>query len=754
MTSSRAFHIIKSRGCFRSSVALAALLVSPGIATSASAQANDAAAPDASPGSDIVVTANRRSESVQRVASAVTVVSPEELTSKGLGSLGDVTSAAPAVFFQQLSPGVNRIDMRGITTGSIDVNVTQDRPLVAVYLDDIPLALQSGNPDLRVFDLERIEVVRGPQGTLYGAGSMAGTIRYITAKPSTDRIMGSVESTGSLTQDGSPSYSLRGLLNVPLTDDLAVRIGGYTGRDGGYIDNLGTGRDDANYAFSTQARVAVRYKPLDRLTLDASYTFAHLRTGGTNAVYRSLPGKYTFTSSTPEGFEDDLNIYNLTGTYGFDFADLVSSSSYVSRSNTYREDYGFAGGLFGLPPFEGTNSATTNRLRDFSQEVRLVSNDRGPLSYTVGAFYQRTRRNNDQDIPSPGFDAAFSGVIGAPYTSLSDQANSNDDIFSGFQRIRERQFAVFGEAKLTLGRLDLTGGLRYFNFKQDFSSFNAGIAGVASPGVPNEGSGTAKADGFNPRAVAAFRVVPDLMIYAEAARGFRYGGLSPAVPSSVCELSQGATSFGPDSLWSYTVGEKAQFFDRRVTLNVSAFLIKWKDVQTTRLLRCGYTVTENAGKIESKGIELESSVRATDALRLTLNASYTDAGADGAIINVGAVDGDRVPFFPRYTVAASADYTVQVSDGELVFSGDLQQRGASYTQFSPTNARRRELPAATLVNLSVRYDLGEWEFGLFGTNLTNSGNVSLVRPPAGSQIDDKTFYGRPRTVGLRVKRNF
>lgn len=734
----------------------ALLMASAGISAPALAQETSPAPQADASGGDIVVTANRRSESAQRVPIAVTALNPDELAAKGLGSLSDIASAAPAINFQQVSTGVNRIDIRGITTGTINVNETQDHPLVAIYLDDVPLALQSGNPELKVFDLERIEVIRGPQGTLYGAGSMAGTIRYITAKPSTEGVSGSIEAGATITQSGAPGYNVRGLVNVPLTGDLAVRIGGYQGREGGWIDNLGTGDKDANDALSTQARVAARWTPSDRLTIDGSFTYARLDTGGHNSVFQELPGRYKYTSDTPEGFKDRLAIYNLTGTYDIGGADLISSSSYVSRKTAYRKDYGYAGVFFGLPSLLDTSSVTTNDLSDFSQEVRLVSSGSDVFNWTVGLFYEDVSKLNLQSIPSPGFDDAFGAIIGDPTFSSKDVylTTENDDLFQGYQKVDERQFAAFGEAKLTLGKFDLTAGLRYFDFKQDFYVINTGIGGAISPGVPTERLGQAKADGFNPRAVVAFRPTEDVMIYAEAARGFRYGGVNGPVPPTICVGAEGAASFGPDKLWSYTIGEKAQFLDRRATVNISAFYVKWTDVQTTRLLNCGYTATENNGTVTSKGVELESRFRLTDAFTVALNASYTDATADGPIANVGAADGDRVPFFPRYTVAVSGDYRVPVGNGELALSADFQARGKSATQFDPGNPLNRPLPATQIVNASIRYEVEDWEFGVFGTNLNNSRNISLITPGQAYHPGDQVYYGRPRTFGVRAKRKF
>lgn len=725
------------------------------------AQTTDAAtaAPQAG---DIVVTASRQgSQSIQRAAIAISAITPDTLTSKGQGGLTDIANLAPSVNVQQTSPGVNRVDMRGITTGSIQVTNVQDRPLVAIYLDDVPLALQSGNPDLKVFDLERIEVIRGPQGTLYGAGSMAGTIRYITVKPDVTKFSGSTEEIISYTEHGNVNYGLRGTLNVPITDTMAIRLGGYQGRNSGYIDNTGLGRSDANSDESTQARAAVRWRPSSELTLDANFTFAKQTVDGTNAGYAGY-SRYSYSSKVPETYRDNIKIYNVTAAYDLGPATLSASTSYVDRSTHNTTDYSDTAFQFGLASYVA-QGIVNNRLKDFSEEVRLVSRHSNKIKWTVGAYYQQTIRHYYQDTPAPGFDALFGGVIGDPaFSSKSDYlAFNNDDPFSGLQNINEHQLAFFGEGTLSLGKFDFTAGLRHFSFKQNFDLFYSGVAGSLDAGVPLTQAGVEKAHGFNPKFNVSFRPQSNIMIYAEAARGFRYGGVNQPVPTSFCGadlvnagLSRAPLTFGPDNLWSYTLGEKGQFFDRKVTFNLAAFWVDWRDVQTNRNLDCSYYFTENAGKIRSRGLEIESRFKLSDALTLTVNGAYTDAVANGVISNASASDGDRVPYFPKYTISANATYVVPLKSGELTFSTDFQARGNSYTEFSAFNPLRREIPAYQTANASITYQEGKWQFGLFGTNLNNSGMISLVTRSLPSAIGDRVYYGRPRTLGLRAKLDF
>ncbi|WP_313801833.1 TonB-dependent receptor plug domain-containing protein [Sphingobium sp.] len=750
------------------SIGSAAFIAALAIASQSRAQeaANGASiaqsAQDASsdPQSEIIVTATRgNAASIQDVPIAVSALNPDFLSTRGQGGLQDISRTLPSINVQETAPGLNRIDMRGLTTGTTATSNIQDRPLVAVYLDDIPISVQNSNPDLRVFDLERVEVIRGPQGTLYGAGSMSGTIRYITKKPTTDEVSGSVEGVGSITRSGGENYSVRAIANLPVSETIAIRLGAYQGHNSGFIDNLALDRKDVNDDRTTQLRAAVRWQPTDALTIDGSVTFAEQTADGFNRGYPAL-GRYVYSQLSSDRYYDNLKIYNLSGEYDFGPVKLVSSSSYLDRKNEQVTSTDDVGGLFGLGNIPA-KAIVQNRFKDFTQETRLVSDNAGVFTWTLGAFYQKAKRKYLQNYPSPGFDAAFSGVIGAPFSSLDYLAFSTDNIFSGLQDIDERQVAAFGEGTLHLGPVDLTGGLRYFNHKQSFSLLFAGIAGAQGVGQPLTFDGVAKANGFNPRGVLSLKASDDLLIYAEAARGFRYGGVNQPVPVSLCgsALAQvGRTEapgeFGPDKLWSYAIGEKATLLDKRMTFNVAAFYVDWKDVQTTRNLSCGYRFTENEGRVRSVGVEVESRVRVSSALTFYANGSITRAEANGDIPTIGAQDGDRVPYFPSYTAAAGVELALPVETGEFLVTADFQARGSSHTEFSPLSPARRRIPASEIVNLAAKYTLSSWEFGVFGTNIFNSQNISFVMAGDALIQDESVLYGRPRTLGVRVKRSF
>ena len=719
----------------------------------------------------VVVTASRQgAENIQNVPMAISAISPDSLEKFGLGGLEDYAKLVPSLSLQQFGPGINKIDIRGITTSGIDYTDVQDRPLVAVYLDDTPISLQAQNPDIKVFDLERAEVLRGPQGTLYGAGAMAGTIRLITKKPNLDEFSASTGVNLSDTESGYGgfNYSLRQMVNIPMIDgQLALRAIIYRGDDSGFIKNLG--QDDKAHADETnQARVALRYKPADDLIIDASFTYEDLH-AGVHDGFSGLPA-YQFTSLEPELTTDSLKIFNITVEKDFSAAVLTSSTSFLDRNNSNygANEYGVNAFLFGATlPIDPAVDIVSDNTKDFVEEARLTSTPGGKLKWTGGVFFERFRRNYYQDQPAQGFDPRWGNEIGYPtYSSLDDGAFHTNDDFSGVQNSSERQVALFGEATYTvLPKLNLTAGLRYFDWHQDFVLYFGGIFGVSpfatspdSPGVPLTESGTAKASGVNPRFAIDYHFTDDEMIFAEAAKGFRYGGVNQPVPQSICGpylaaigLSQAPLTFGPDKLWSYSIGEKSSFLDRRLSLNLTGFLIEWQDVQTTRDLACSYYFIENKGKIESRGIELESVARVTPSLSVTFNGSYTNATTDGLIENLNAPSGSPTPFDPHWIANFGANYNLPVGNDTLAFSTNYSYRSRAATTFNPVDTNYRIIPISRTLDVAITYELPRFQVGVFGSNLTNGNNIVNI----GAQIQgslqpgDTYFYARPRTLGVR-----
>ena len=791
----------------------------------ASAAAMPALAADASDTAtelnDIVITATRSgAESLQNVPIAVSVVNIDAITKSNQGNLTDLAKFTPSLAITEGGPGFNKFNMRGLSTGGYRTSDTSDRPLVAIYLDDTPISVQGQTPDLKVYDLERVEILRGPQGTLFGAGSMAGTIRFVTAKPDAHKFFGSAEADGATTQHGAGSYNFRGMVNLPVvTDTLAVRANVYVGKDGGYIDNIGAyAGQNRNSNRTTQARVAARWTPTPDLIVDASVTYEQSRARGLNIGLSGL-APYTTSTNSAEGTSDKFRLYQLGASYNLGFADFIATAAYTDRDIGFNaspepqigyffQDYtGLTPSATAYPLFRQpatynqaiTNSipaekyTINNKIKDFMVEGRLASKNTGAVKWTAGVFYETQKRHLIQDIPTPGFDTLsyenyFYGPFATPtgkYDSkLVDAAFSSNDIFSGLQDVDEHQLAVYADGTWhATDRLDLTAGVRYFNFEEKYYLFESGVYGVVNH-IPLITNATLKSHGFNPRANIAYKVTDDLLVFAEAAKGFRYGGANQPVPTGTTGIagqcstnlaSYGYTAapltFGPDKLWNYTIGEKAKLGGGRVTLNATAYWIDWQDVQTRLLLNCSYFFTANKGKITSRGLELESMVKVSPEVTLSLGGSYNDSRANGDIPTVGAFDGDRTPYFPQLVFNFGAFYDRPVGGGDLHLQLSYQYQSDQQTTFnrfktkivggaltrdgdSSTFAR---IPETHNLSASLAYDIGNFEFGVFGNNLANGVKVTDIARAtyyAIYQAGSRVTYARPRTVGGRVKVKF
>jgi iron complex outermembrane receptor protein len=793
--------------------ASACALIMPGAGAAAEAPAKD----NSTEVQEVIVTANRSgAENLQNVAMAISAVNVNQLDQAGQGSLTDLTKYTPSLSITESAPGQNKFDMRGLSTGAYAISDTSDRSLVAVYLDDTPISVQGQTPDLRIYDLDRVEVLRGPQGTLYGAGSMAGTIRFITAKPSATSYFGTLEVTGSDTEHGSVNDSFRGMVNLPLiTDTLALRATFYQGEDSGYINNIGDrNKPGANLDRTTQARIALRWTPTQKLTVDFSYTYEKSRAYGLNQGFSGL-APYTISTNGPEGTRDDFNLYALNWDYDLGFADLVSASSYTWRRLGYQAsieptigyffqsypEYGFPG-LFNAPTSYSQQVADelpaelfqiTQKIHDYMQEFRLVSKNDGPVKWTVGAFYEHQSRDLYQDIPTPGFDTlSYENYFYGPFSTPNGLYNSQtvdgafhpNDIFSGLQDETEHQIALFTDDTWHVTKkLDLTAGVRYFNFKENYYLYEGGVYGVVNH-VPLQQYAKLASNGFNPRFNASYHLDDDVMVYAEVAKGFRYGGANQPVPIGSTGIAQqcaqdlaayGYTAapltFGPDHLWSYSVGEKARLAGGRVTLNTDAYWIDWQDVQTRLALNCSYFFTANKGAIKSRGVEAQTTFRLTPEITISGSASYNDSRANGDIPTAGAFNGDLAPYFPRWIAAISAFYDRPLEGGTLHVQASYQFRGDEQTTFNPLsttvasgqlvatgpNPTFAVIPASNNVSASIAYDIGRYEFGLFGNNLTDGVKITDIGRAtyfAVYQAGDRDTLARPRTVGARLKVKF
>ncbi|WP_374598012.1 TonB-dependent receptor [Sphingosinicella sp.] len=760
MTSGR----LRNLFCRTSPLALAVLLASAsepaGAQTHADAESLEPSESGAAFNTDeIIVTATRSgAQSIQNIPLSITAVDPEAMQRQGNETLADISRNVPGVFVQEEGGGQNKIVIRGINTNAgIQQTDTAEQALVSVYLDDVPISIQGATPDIRVFDLERVEFLRGPQGTLFGAGAMAGTVRYITRKPNLTEFEASAEGSLAATKHGEESYSVRGMMNLPLaTDRLGLRVTAYHGKDGGYIDNV-AGEDNFNDLEMTQVRSVLRYSD-SKITADLSWLYGTLENGGNNTTLSEL-GDYEYGAQDKVGVEDRFHIINFAPQIDLGGVTLLSSTGYIDRSyKIFQSQEYYTQGLLGFSSPSAT-AVYHNRIKDFTQELRLATDASRPLRAQIGAFYQRQTRGYEQTNDWSGMDAAI-GIDSRDFGAVRQDQLFRSDTFT-----KTKQLALFGEITYSpVPNLDLVAGLRYFDWKQRYTLFSAGLGGVDASGQPLTLTGKSKANGVNPKASVTYRVDDNVMVYAEAARGFRYGGVNQVVPLDFCGdalaadgLTSAPVDYDPDKLWTYSIGEKAQFLDRKVTLNVAAFLTNWDNVQTRHYLdECGYYFTQNAGKVRSQGLELESRFRPLENLTLSATGSYTDAKTRDPLPDLNALKGDRVPYFPRYLLTLGAEYEIPLNAGSLILQGDFSYRSATGTRFNPADSEYRTNPSSHVFNAAITWQTEDMSISIYGRNLTDDYVVTSIanNPFPSTQPGDTVTIARPQTFGIRMKTQF
>ena len=695
----------------------------------------------------VVVTSQKRIEYNQDVPISINVIGARTLQNLGAQNFTDLISTVPSLSSFQTGPGRSQLIIRGITTGGITEDDPQTQETVGLYVDESPISVNGFNPEYGLFDLQRVEVLRGPQGTLYGAGAMSGALKLITRKPDLNTFGGSVEADVGRIKSGGTSNDERAVVNVPLVANvLGLRASLFHDRFGGYIDNSTTGEKDLNHSSTEGGRVAVRYQPTDRLTVDVSYFGQATRDGGRPIDEGNLKRAYI----SPEGSNSQYQLANATVDLDVGFADLVSSSSYLKFDITNRRELDKTLQLFTQDLHAPLADQT--HLKDFTQELRLASKDNGAFRWLGGVYFNRRRRDYVNQFPVPGFDAelpAFaSPQFGAP----------PDNPFYGFDNVDVTQSALFGEAAYTLGKFTVTGGLRGFHWVEDFFLFSSGFF---NGGITTTGQRKTTTNGSTPKLNVTYRYDENELLYVQAAKGFRFGGINQIIPLNLCaselaanKLAVPSATYNPDSLWNYELGSKSTLLDGRMTVNASVFLIRWKNIQASRSLNCGFSYRENAAGLTSKGVELETSIRPMRGLTLTLGGSYVDATLSQDVPDLSASKGDHAPFVPKVSVSASGEYRFPVFPGWDGFVWAAYQHvGQRTTEFSPLLSRYRVMDSYNVVNSRIGAQQGPVEVALYVKNLANSGGV--LRALASTPFDAEGAYRiTPRTIGMTARYTF
>jgi iron complex outermembrane receptor protein len=691
---------------------------------------------------EVVVTATKRVENLEDVPISISVLNSDTLQKSGAQSFEDYLPAVPSTSYVTQGNGRDRINIRGVSSLPGDLG----QSTTGIYLDEAPVGeVTGGLANLDLFDLDRVEVLRGPQGTLFGAGSMGGAIRLILAKPKLDEFSGTASLTGSETAHGGGNYDLHAVLNAPLIDQtLAMRLMVGDRRDSGFIDDPFTRHENVNSHRQESGRFELLAKPTTDLSVLLTAIFQRDTTGG-NPFADIGAGPYEQTRYYPEASEYETRLVGLTVNDDFEWANFTSATNFLGKSSYFGQDVTSALGALAevvtdapLAPGAGIGLANGGFNHVFSQEFRLASADRGRIRWVVGAFY-----SHQHVVQTQVFD-----------TSFASQFAGFPALYSGTSDFTYEQIAGFGEVNFLLtDDWTFTAGVRSAHFKNTDTETSDGLLGAG--GAPQTYEDTENKT--TPKFSLQYAINPEDMVYATASQGYRIGGPNPPVPVSECAadlaalgLAEAPGQYKPDSIWNYEVGSKNRLLDNRLTVNGAVYYIDWKNIQVSENLNCGFDFGANAGSANSKGAELEIAAKPMKGLSLTASGSLTNAQFTATLPDVGIVSGTRVPGVSRYTYDLAAEYAVEAYGGSNFFHADYQGIGPMLNGFLTVSTTRR-IPAYELLNLRVGHSQGPWDVELFAKNVLDRRAVIYIRANSTANYSE---LAQPQTIGINIQRHF
>lgn len=743
---------------------------------------------------DVIVSANKKVQTAQSVPMSITTLSPQQLRLSGARTFRDFASGIPNLSFDSQGAGLfgrfdNGISIRGIIGEST----------TAMYLDETPLP---ENIDPRLIDVNRVEVLKGPQGTLYGSRNMGGAVKIITNQPNAKQREISVGLTTASVKEGTLDYGGEAVINLPISKKLAFRgVGFYQFESGVFDRKINTNANILNYVNPNNTNSPDAIPPVnlidgcptcdltDKENVDAEKNYGlqigvgFYPTKNLSFLAKMISQKqtgdgYDFAegkvgnfdqiriSGVPEYFEDNWTHYSFSGEWTFNKGKIISSTSYTDRTIFEQDDDGESfnrsfeiyDGEENLDFFAGTISKRVFSTQ-FNQEVRFASNLGGRFDFTLGAFYMNIKEDENWLSRSVG---------AAPYISLNiyedpdfaaEVSDPEPDFydFGGIYNIKE--LAFFGEMHFSITKqLKATLGLRYFDAKLSIDSYETGFI-VDTEYF--EVIGELNEKGINPKFNLTYQVDKDKLFYANVARGFRLGDLNEIVPAIYCEeelvdLPDGTHPriFESDFLWNYEMGFKGTWGNGRVITNAAIFYNDWQNLQQNRNLDCGYNFTSNVGSAHTLGMELEVRAKVIRQLEIGGGIGLLEAVIDEGGTHLEAVAGDKMLFTPNFTGSVNAQYTGQFNQKANWFiRADYQYVGERLNTFSPEDPEEafRIFEAYGLLNTRVGVQFPHYEFNLFVLNHTNkAANFGEVYSVAVDIPGRPRFAtNRPRTIGIQ-----
>lgn len=724
----------------------------------------------------IIVTAEKHREDLQKVPLSIVAYTEKTLAESGVEDFDSFAARIPGVALNDAGPGQSSYSIRGIAS------VGGNAPTTGVYIDDTPILPSGGdgataNIDPDLFDIARIEVLRGPQGTLYGASSMGGTIRFITNQPNAQKFEGALKVEGSDTDHGGGNGRLDTMVNLPLiTDRVALRIVGTYKNFSGFINrDVGIWAPNPNvpaglppyplsptnptqivrnvnseklYSVRTMLRIQVNH----HFTITPWVWIQDLQEGGmSNFDIPSGSSNGPLIQARPfnlsEAYSDHFELSSLTMRYDLGWGNLLSTTSYMGRrENTPDDETEALENTIPQGKFIPNVYSPIITTRELTEEMRLAFNPQNsPWSGVVGGYFNNTDRHYYVDYLTPGY-AQFQNSVTTQ--TLLGGTTLNDFNYGQHGDYKPKQYAAYTQINYALTtQWKLTAGVRWYKLEYTAIRYEDGW----SNGGPTLSTGVAKNTGFLPKAEVSWQATPNALYYVSASKGIRPGGVNTSnLAQKGCGQDYGP--YQPDSLWDYEIGGKTSWLSNRLTVNAAAYYIKWNGVQQGETLPCSFQITVNASSAIVHGGEIEINGLVGAHLTLSAGVGYTHAvlGADAP--NLGGVKGQQLENVPDVTANASAKYQVRLRPSYDAFlRADAQYVGRSYPFFQRTDPSTFQ-GDYSLLDLRLGLTHESWEIDMFVDNVTNEQAKLAVylSDNYSSTTRTRMFTNRPRTMGLSM----
>jgi outer membrane receptor protein involved in Fe transport len=780
-------------------LALTAALLALGTAGTAQAQADI---------EEITVTATKRESTIQDVPFSINVQTQEDIQRSGASDIEELSRNIAGLTVQNLGPGQSQVAIRGVSAGQIVRDQPGVKEQVGIYLDESVISLSLFTPDFDLYDLNRVETLRGPQGTLFGSGSVGGTIRYITNAPDVNQFDANVEVDVNTVTDGETGYGVKGMVNIPLVEgSTALRLVGYTTEFAGFIDAreeaTGNFREDVNSGNRAGMRAALTFGG-DNWSITPRVVYQELTTDGFNRQEQFNLFAQPHTTTRPpiqlgerqqhlllnEEFEDETTLADVVFDLGLGAVDLTVVGSFIDRSllvsrdasaltGSVSVDVGFAEADVLLP----SNLQDRTDLEQSTFEARISSNSDGALQWLFGAFWSDVDREYGQLLPTPGYDAAWDGVFGPG--SSAGAANGiapPDSPFASLLPYSIEQIAVFGEVSYDMtDAFTMTVGGRWYDFDETRRIQFGGVFAAPTDQIDSTSS-----DGFTPRVLAKWDVSDNVTLNGQVSQGFRLGGVNDPLNLPLCtpedELIFGSfQSYDDETMWNYEAGIKSTW-DNGVTFNAAAFYSDIEDLQVTLDAgSCSSRISFNVPSAHTAGVEFELGASPSEAFEFSIAGSILESEFDstvtdatGAILG-GVEKGNRLASVPEFQVAATGSYFFPFANSNGFISATVHHVGDRITQptdqLAGAGTFTSGLPFAgatgdevtevdllldpyTIVNLSAGVEWDRWSATLYVHNVGDeNANLSFDRERGGrARLAFRT--NKPRTVGVVLRANF